>query len=466
MTTHESVHRMLEEHRAFFRNGRTAEAAFRIQQLTKLKQAIVSYERELLDALYQDLRKNEAEAYGSEIGIVLSSITHMTKKLRGWMKPRRIRTPLQLFGTSSRVMMEPYGTVLIIGPFNYPVQLVLEPLVGAIAAGNCAIVKPSESTPRVSAVLARLVADTFDPGYIRVVEGEKEITSALIHAPFDYIFFTGSTAVGKLVMEAAAQNLVPVTLELGGKSPVIVDRTANVALAAKRIAWGKLMNAGQTCIAPDYVLVEKSVKEALLKELRETIRTFYGDNPQESGDYGRMVNARQYDRLAAILDADRDMIVSGGRTSRGDLYMEPTLLDLGDASGKAADAASMADELFGPILPVISYTHLDEALDWVRNRSKPLALYVFSEDRAVQDRVLGSLSFGGGCVNDTISHIINPSLPFGGVGASGMGAYHGKHSFELFSHRKSVLKRSTRFETGILFPPYGDKLKWIRKVLK
>ncbi|RJE88521.1 aldehyde dehydrogenase [Paenibacillus sp. 1011MAR3C5] len=466
MAANLGVTEMLEEHKQFFRSGMTADAAFRMEQLNKLKSAIVLYERDLLDALYKDLRKSETEAYGSEIGLVLGSISYMIKNLCKWMKPKRVRAPLHLFGTKSRIIPEPYGTVLIIGPFNYPVQLVLEPLLGAIAAGNCAVIKPSESSPHVSAVIARMIEDTFDKSYIRVVEGDKDITSALIHAPFDYIFFTGSGAVGKIVMEAAARNLVPVTLELGGKSPAIIDRTANLELAAKRIAWGKWMNAGQTCIAPDYLIVHESVKEPFARKLQEIIRSFYGDNPQASADYGRIINERQFDRLASILQHDQSRIAHGGRIDRDDLYIEPTLLDVGNAEDSRIEAASMEDELFGPLLPMLTYSDLEDAISQVRNRPKPLALYVFSEDRGVQDRVMGTLSFGGGCVNDTLSHIINHHLPFGGVGHSGIGGYHGKHSFDLFSHHKSVLKRSTRFEPGILFPPYEGKLKLFRKVLK
>lgn len=467
MATTETMLRMLVEHTSFFRQGRTAEAAFRLEQLKKLREALIRFERDLMEALRKDLGKGEMEAYSSEIGIVLSSIAYQAKHLKKWMKPRKVGTPLTLVGTSSRIIPEPYGTVLIVGPFNYPVQLVLEPLIGAIAAGNCAVLKPSESAPHVSAVISRMIADTFDPSYIRVVEGEKEVTSALIHAPFDYIFFTGSVGVGKIVMEAAAKNLVPVTLELGGKSPVIVDRTANLDLAAKRIAWGKWMNAGQTCVAPDYALVHEEIMEPFLRKLKETIRSFFSEDPQTSKDYGRIINERQFDRLAAILDGDREFIKHGGRMSRADLYIEPTLLTVGKAaSSEALASESMKDELFGPMLPILTYSSLDEAIDLVRNRPKPLALYVFTEDRTVQDRVLGELSFGGGCVNDTISHLVNHHLPFGGVGHSGIGGYHGKHSFELFSHHKSVLKRSTRFETGLVFPPYKDKLKLIRKVLK
>lgn len=460
------VTEMLGEHTRFFRSGATADAGFRIEQLKKLRDAIVQYERELLDALHKDLRKSETEAYGSEIGLVLGSISYMIKNVRKWMKPKKVGAPLHLFGTKSRIVPEPYGTVLIVGPFNYPVQLVLEPLLGVIAAGNCAVIKPSESSPHVSAVIARMIGATFDPSYVRVVEGDKDITSALIHAPFDYIFFTGSVAVGKIVMEAAARNLVPVTLELGGKSPAIIDRTANLELAAKRIAWGKWMNAGQTCIAPDYLIVHESVKESFVSRLQDIIRSFYGDNPQTSADFGRIINDRQFERLASILQRDQASIIHGGRTDRDDLYMEPTLLEVGKASDRSLHAASMEDELFGPLLPIITYTDLEDAISQVRSRPKPLALYVFSEDRSVQDRVMGTLSFGGGCVNDTLSHIINHHLPFGGVGNSGIGGYHGKHSFDLFSHHKSVLKRTTKFEPGILFPPYEGKLKLFRKVLK
>ncbi|REK74945.1 aldehyde dehydrogenase [Paenibacillus paeoniae] len=466
MTGNLGVTEMLEQHKQFFRLGATADAAFRIAQLKKLKAAIHLYERDLLDALYKDLRKSETEAYSSELGLVLGSISYMIKHLRKWMKPKKVKAPLHLFGTKSRIISEPYGTVLIVGPFNYPVQLVLEPLLGVIAAGNCAVIKPSETAPHVSGVIARMIGDTFDSSYIRVVEGDKDVTSELIHAPFDYLFFTGSVAVGKIVMEAAARNLVPVTLELGGKSPAIIDGTANLELAAKRIAWGKWMNAGQTCIAPDYLIVHESVKEPFIRKLREVIRSFYGDDPQASTDYGRIVNDRQFDRLATILQQDQGGIAHGGRTDRDDLYIEPTLIEAGNAADSKIAAASMEDELFGPLLPVLTYSDLEDAIGLVQKKPKPLALYVFSEDRNVQNRVMGTLSFGGGCVNDTLSHLINHHLPFGGVGHSGIGGYHGKHSFDLFSHRKSVLKRTTKFEPGILFPPYEGKLKLFRKVLK
>jgi aldehyde dehydrogenase (NAD+) len=456
-----SVDRLLHEHRQFFRSGATRESAFRLEQLRKLKEAIGRYEQQLIEALRQDLGKSEFEAYATEIGFTLSSIGHTMKQLRKWVKPQRQRTPIHLQPSKSFIINEPYGTVLIIGPFNYPFQLLIEPLIGAIAAGNCAVLKPSEATPSVSAVVRRLISEVFDPSFVRVVEGEKETTSALIHAPFDYIFFTGSVPVGRIVMEAAAKNLVPVTLELGGKSPVIVDATANLELAAKRIIWGKLINTGQTCIAPDYLLVHSSVKEALLSKMKDTIRSFYGSDASASPDYGRIVNARQFGRLAAILEQDKAKIAYGGSVSPEKLYMEPTLLD-----NAAWSDASMADEIFGPILPIMAYDSLEDAIGTILEHPKPLALYLFTENKAVEEQVLSRVSFGGGCVNDTISHVASANLPFGGVGNAGIGAYHGKHSFEVFSHRKSILKKSTRLETGLVFPPYGDKLKWVRRFLK
>ncbi|MFD0960831.1 aldehyde dehydrogenase [Paenibacillus chungangensis] len=460
------VERLLAEHSAYFHSGATSSLAFRKEQLVKLRQAILAHEKELMQALYKDLRKSETEAYATEIGLVLHSISYTMKRLSRWMKPERVRTPLHQAGTKSWMMREPYGTVLIVGPFNYPVQLVLEPLVGAIAAGNCAIVKPSESTPHVSAVIRQLIEGAFEPKYIRVVEGGKETTSLLVNARFDYIFFTGSVAVGRIVMAAAARHLVPVTLELGGKSPVIVDRTANIELAAKRIIWGKLMNAGQTCIAPDYMLVHRDVKERLVVEMRRAVAAFYGNNPAASEDYGRIVNERQFDRLAGIVEADRQRIIWGGQVDRKDLYIEPVLLDAGEAVDRGAGVAAMEDELFGPALPLLTYSRLEEAIAMVLDRPKPLALYLFTEDEDVEHQVLGRISFGGGCVNDTISHVINTGLPFGGVGESGMGGYHGKHTFETFSHRKSLIKRSTHISYKFMFPPYKDKLKWLRKVLK
>ncbi|GAB2718164.1 aldehyde dehydrogenase [Paenibacillus thermoaerophilus] len=459
--TPEQVRDILDAHRQFYREGHTRSLKFRLEQLGKLRDAMIRYDRDIKAALHRDLRKSEFEALATETGFALMSIRYTMKHLKRWMKPQKVRTPVHLQPSRSYIVSEPYGTVLIIGPFNYPFQLLIEPLIGAIAAGNCAVLKPSEHTPAVSAVIGALIRETFDERYIRVVEGEKETTSALIRAPFDHIFFTGSVPVGKIVMQAAAANLTPVTLELGGKSPVIVDASANLDLAAKRIMWGKLLNAGQTCISPDYVLVHESVKERLVDKMKAAVVGFYGEDASKSPDYGRIVNTRHFDRLATILERDREKIAYGGASNREDLYIEPTLID-----PASWEDASMEDEIFGPILPILTYRRLDDAIRMILDRPKPLALYVFTEDRSVEREVLSRVPFGGGCVNDTIMHVANHHLPFGGVGPSGFGAYHGKHSFDVFSHRKSILRKSTRFDIKLAFPPYGDKIRLLKKILK
>lgn len=457
----EQVLEILKEHKSYFHTGITKDISFRIRQLKKLKEAIKKYEKEILEALYKDLRKSEFEAYSTEIGFVLDSIGFMMKNLKNWSKPVKVKTPVHQYPSKTYVMYEPYGTVLIVGPFNYPFQLVIEPLIGAMAGGNCAVIKPSESTPTISALLKKLIDETFDKDYIRVVEGERETTSSLINSPFDYIFFTGSVPVGRIVMEAAAKNLVPVTLELGGKSPTIVDKTANLDIAAKRIMWGKLINTGQTCIAPDYLLVHKDIKDSFLSKLKMTIVDFYGSAASDSKDYGRIVNARQFDRLASIIDRDKSKVVYGGSYNREDLYIEPTLID-----NVNWQDASMEDEIFGPILPIMEYSSLNEAINMINERPKPLALYLFTEDADIEHKVLNSVSFGGGCVNDTISHVASPHMPFGGVGNSGIGGYHGEESFKTFSHRKSILKKSTSFDMKIIYPPYKNKVNLVRKLLK
>lgn len=455
------IKHFLDEHKRFFFSGQTKEGQFRLEQLDKLKKAIQRYDKEIVDALYKDLRKSEFEAYATEIGFTLESIRYVMKNLKKWMKPDKVKTPLHQFPSKSYIMKEPYGTVLIIGPFNYPFQLLIEPLIGAIAAGNCVVLKPSESTPHVTAVVKKIVNEIFEEHYVRVIEGEKETTSLLINTQFDYIFFTGSVPVGKIVMEAAGKNLVPVTLELGGKSPVVIDQTANLDLAAKRIIWGKLVNSGQTCIAPDYVLVHKDIKEALISKMKDSIIEFYGKDVSKSEDYGRIVNERQFDRLAKIIEKDQEKVLVGGRSNREDLFIEPTLLI--DVSW---NDASMEDEIFGPILPIMEYSHLDETVQIINSRPKPLALYLFTENKMVEKEMLSRVSFGGGCINDTLSHAVSSHLPFGGVGSSGIGAYHGKRSFDVFSHEKGILKKSTKFELGLAFPPYGDRIKLVRKLLK
>ncbi|HDR6309514.1 TPA: aldehyde dehydrogenase [Bacillus cereus] len=453
---------ILEEHKGFFDTGATKTLQFRLEQLRKLKDGIQRYEKRIVRALYQDLGKSEFEVYVTEVGIVLDSINNTIKNLRKWMKPEKVKTPFRLWPAKSFIMKEPYGTVLIIGPYNYPFQLLIEPLIGVIATGNCAVLKPSENTPHITSVVNELISELFGESYIRVIEGEKETTSTLIHAPFDYIFFTGSVQVGKIVMEAAAKNLVPVTLELGGKSPVIVDKTANLDLAAKRIIWGKLLNTGQTCIAPDYIMVHSDVKEELISKMKETIGNYYGENPIQSKDYGRIVNERQFNRLASIIEQDKENVRFGGTYVKESLYIEPTLLE-----AKSWTDAAMQDEIFGPILPIMEYNQLERAIQTINKRPKPLALYLFTEDKQCEEEVLSRISFGGGCINDTIFHAANAHLPFGGVGNAGIGAYHGKYSFDLFSHHKSIVKKSTKIDVSFVFPPYSDKkMNLIRKFLK
>lgn len=447
--------------KAFFNTQQTKDISFRKEQLKKLSKAIKSYESDILEALYTDLGKNKVEAYATEIGITLKSIKNARKELKNWTKTKNVDTPLYLFPTKSYIKKEPYGTVLIIAPFNYPFQLVFEPLIGAIAAGNTAIIKPSELTPNVARVIKRLINETFDANYIEVIEGGIEETQTLIHLPFDYVFFTGSENVGKIVYQAASENLVPVTLEMGGKSPVIVDETANIKVASERICFGKFTNAGQTCVAPDYILVHESVKDDLITALSKTLREFYGQNIQQSPDYGRIVNLKHYHRLTSLLNSAQMNIVFGGHSDEDERYIEPTLLD-----HVTNDSAIMQDEIFGPILPILTYQSLDEAIAFIHQRPKPLSLYLFSEDENATQRVINELSFGGGAINDTLMHLANPKLPFGGVGASGMGRYHGKYSFDTFTHEKSYIFKSTRLESGVHLPPYKGKFKYIKAFFK
>lgn len=447
--------------KAFFNTHKTKNLKYRKQQLKLLSKNIKNHENELLDALYKDLGKSKVEAYATEIGMLLKSIKLMRKELKNWSKTKQTDTPLYLFPTKSYIKKEPYGTVLIIGPFNYPVQLVFEPLIGAIAAGNTAIVKPSELTPHVAIVIKDIIEDTFDEAYVSVVEGGIEETQALLSLPFDYMFFTGSEKVGKIVYEAAARKLIPVTLELGGKSPVIVDDTANIKVASERISFGKFTNAGQTCVAPDYILVQQKVKNDLIKALKKTITEFYGENIEKSPDFGRIVNQKHFNRLNDLIQIHKNNVVFGGNSSKEDLYIEPTLLD-----NITNDNKIMKEEIFGPILPIITYDNFDEVLEIIQSKSKPLSLYLFSEDENMTHRVVEELSFGGGAINDTLMHLANPNLPFGGVGSSGIGQYHGKYSFDTFSHMKSYTFKSTRLESSLFFPPYKGKFKYIKTFFK
>ena len=459
--TAQDVEQMIEAQHEFFYTGATKSVDFRKEQLNRLKRVIQHHEAEIVQALYKDLRKSEFEAYATEVGFVLDSIGFMIKHIDEWMKPEQVKTALHLMPAKSFIMREPYGSVLIIGPFNYPFQLVMEPLIGAIIGGNCAILKPSESAVHTAHVIKKIITLTFPSNYVRVVEGEKEETSALIHAPFDFIFFTGSVAVGKVVMRAASERLTPVALELGGKSPAIIDHTANLEVAAKRIIWGKFVNAGQTCVAPDYLLVHQEVKDKFVHLLKKTMTDFYGKDIQKSSDYGRIINQRQFDRLKELIRKEGSYISAGGNMDSEDLYIEPTLLE-----GVTWGSPSMEDEIFGPILPILTYNRLETAIQQVRKLPKPLAAYFFSENEKATQYFLDELPFGGGCINDTISHVGSSHLPFGGVGPSGMNAYHGKASFDTFTHAKSILKKSTKLPINIIFPPYKNKVKLVKSLLR
>ncbi len=454
---------MLWEHKNFFETQITKNIDFRIMQLKKLKAAINRYETDILEALQKDLGKKEMESFTTEIMFTFMSITEAVKKLKQWAKPQKVSTPFYLISSKSYKLYEPYGTVLILGPFNYPFQLVIEPLIGAIAAGNCAVIKPSELTPNVSAVINKIISKAFDKEYVRCIEGDASTSAMLTSLKFDYIFFTGSENVGRKVLKAAAENLVPVTLELGGKSPVIVTDSADLKISAQRIIWGKLMNCGQTCIAPDYILVDKKVKLQLIEQLKLVIKQFYGENIQNNKDLSHIVNKRHFERLAAILKKDKEYIIFGGKSDEEKLFIEPTIMEISDLN-----VACMQEEIFGPILPILEYENINQAISIIKKKSKPLALYIFNNDKKLNVQLLKEISSGGVCINDTISHIVNKNLPFGGVGASGMGSYHGKDSFITFSHCKSVLKKSTKLNTmGLLFPPYKEKnLKLLRKIMK
>lgn len=447
---------LLEQQRAFFKTGKTRDIAFRIDSLQKLKQAIEANEQELCAALAADLGKPELEATISETAIVIREIEFVCRHLQHWAAPQRVRSSLLNYPSKGAVYHEPLGLALIIGPWNYPAQLIFSPLIGALAAGNCALLKPSELAVHTSAIVSRIVTETFDPDHVVVMEGGVEISQALLEQHFDMIFFTGSTRVGRLVMQAAARHLTPVILELGGKSPAIVDADADLKVAAKRIVWGKFFNAGQTCVAPDYLLVHADVKQTLLDLMVTQISEFYGSEPKQSSDYGRIINDAHFERLANYLQDGE--IVAGGEVDRSKRYMAPTILD-----GVSWQTQIMQEEIFGPILPVLSFTDEDDVIELVGRHEKPLALYYFSQNTEKQRRVMAS-AFGGGCINDTIIHLTEHHLPFGGVGSSGQGSYHGKASFEAFSHRKSVLKRGTWLDLPLRYPPYAGKLKWLKKL--
>ncbi|MTI46387.1 aldehyde dehydrogenase [Sporosalibacterium faouarense] len=453
------VNELLKKQKDFFKKGYTSDIDFRLNSLGKLRKSIQYYEKDILEALQVDLGKPHFEGYATEVGYVLDSISYMEKNLKKWTKDKKVKTPIHQALTKSFIRYEPYGTVLIIGPFNYPFQLIIEPMIGAIAAGNTVILKPSQDTVKTEAIIKRIINEVFEEEYISVITGGREVTSELINSKFDYIFFTGSVPVGKIVMEAASKNLVPVTLELGGKSPVIVHKDSNLDKAAKRIMWGKFINTGQTCVAPDYVYIHKDIKDELLQKMKEVLIEFYGDKPKNSEDYGKIVNTRQFDRLVTLIDEDK--VFYGGNYDREELYIEPTILNNVTWMDKV-----MEDEIFGPILPVMEYGDINKVIDIINSNPKPLSFYIFSENERIQNMTIDRISFGGGCINDTISHVATPYMPFGGVGNSGIGSYHGEYSFYTFSHAKSIIKKSTIFDLNLIFPPYKDRINILKKVLK
>ncbi|MBD1937855.1 aldehyde dehydrogenase [Microcoleus sp. FACHB-68] len=457
MLTQLPVSDIIRQQRQFFAAGKTKDLAFRIEQLKRLKQAVLDNKTAIMDALKADLNKPTFEAYATEIGVI-REIDYALKNIKSWVKPKKVSTSIDLFPSSAQIYPEPLGVVLIIGPWNYPFQLMISPLVGAISAGNCATIKPSEMAANTSRVVREIIEKTFEPAYIAVVEGGVETSQQLLAEKFDHIFFTGGTKIGQIVMEAAAKNLTPVTLELGGKTPCIVDTEVNLEHTAKRIVWGKFINTGQTCIAPDYLLVDRSIKKDLLAGIENCIKEFYGEDPAKSPDYGRIINPKQFDRLAGLLKDGE--IITGGKTNREDRYIAPTVIDQ-----VSWDAPIMEDEIFGPILPVLEYTDLTDAITKINDRPKPLALYLFSKNKEKQQRVLQETSSGGVCINDTVMQVGVSELPFGGVGNSGIGSYHGKASFDTFSHQKSVLKRSFLLDLDWRYAPYQGKLDLLKKII-
>ncbi|HOO68992.1 MAG TPA: aldehyde dehydrogenase [Bacteroidales bacterium] len=448
-----------QQQHEFFLSGKTRKLSFRQEALKKLSECVIRRKTEILDALHTDLNKSATEGEMTEISVLQEEIRYVSKHLRKWSKPLNVKTPLVLFPARSYRIAEPYGVVLIMSPWNYPLLLSLEPLVGAIAAGNCAVIKPSAYSPATSSIIARIIAECFPPEYCTVVEGGREENSGLLALPFDYIFFTGSTTVGKKVMEAASANLIPVSLELGGKSPVIIHKSADVDLAAKRIVFGKFINAGQTCVAPDYILVPASLRDRLQERLCHWINTFYpADEQGIIENYPRMVNEKHFDRVLGLLNNQK--ILFGGKSIRQTLTINPTVL-----TDVFPDSGVMQEEIFGPVLPILTYITLNEAIEFVRSRPKPLALYLFTKDKKAREKVLRELSYGGGCVNDTLVHVASSYLPFGGVGYSGMGSYHGKASFDTFTHYKSILDKGAHLDPSLRYRPYTPgKIRWLKKL--
>ena len=454
------IKELINKQKKFYSSNISKDLKFRIQNLKLLRSIIIKYEKEIQEALRLDLGKSETEAYMTEIGMVLDEIKYNIKHLAKWAKKKYVSTPLSQFPARSYRIPEPRGLVLIISPWNYPFLLSIQPLIGAIAAGNCVIIKPSEYSVNTSKLLKKILTEIYSEAYVTVVLGEKEVAQELLKEKFDYIFYTGSTKIGKIVMEAAAKNLTPVTLELGGKSPCIVDEKCNVELAAKRIAYGKILNSGQTCVAPDYVFVHQNVKEQFLNCLIKYLKNFLGENALNNSDYPKIINEMQFNRIISLID--KEHVIYGGGYNRNILKIEPTILTIKDMTSKV-----MQEEIFGPILPIIGYNNLDYIINYININPKPLALYLFTNNKKIEKRILKEVSYGGGCINDTIIHLANKRLGFGGVGNSGIGEYHGKFSFDTFSHYKSIIKKSNHIDLPVRYHPYSKvKEKLIRMFMK
>jgi aldehyde dehydrogenase (NAD+) len=449
---------ILDKQRKFFIEGKTKCIPHRLAMLNRLEESIRKHEQDILEALSKDLNKAPFEAYATEIGMVLEEIRFVRRHLISWARPKKVPTPITNAPSISRIYSEPYGVVLVMAPWNYPFQLALLPLVGAIAAGNCVMVKPSNYSPNTSMIIEMILSEVFGKEYVAVIQGGREANQLLLEQRFDYIFFTGSVEVGKIVMKAAAKHLTPVTLELGGKSPCIVDETANLDLAARRIVWGKFINSGQTCVAPDYLLAHHSVKKVLLERMKYYIQSYYGENACEKDYYPKIINEKHFDRLLSLMENEN--IVIGGNFSRERNQIAPTILD-----NISWDSPVMKEEIFGPILPVLEFNSLKEAITGINQRPKPLALYYFTTRRENERKIIRNISYGGGCINDTVMHLASSHLPFGGVGESGMGRYHGKASFDTFSHKKSVLKKANWLDVPLRYPPYWKHLKLLKKLL-
>ena len=455
-TAAQTIEQILIEQRNYFSSNQTKDITFRLQQLKKLKAAINKHQQSLTDALWKDLHKSPEEVYLTEISIVTQEIDNHIKHLRKWARPKRVVTPIHLLPSSSKIIYEPLGVSLIVSPWNYPFQLLINPLVGAISSGSTAVLKTSPDAPEIAKAMEKMITETFDSKYVAVVHGRRQVNEFLFKSKFDVIFFTGSPAVGKIVMKLAAEHLTPVILELGGKSPCIVDKDANIDVAAKRIAWGKTINAGQTCIAPDYLFAHKSVKDKLVKKIAENIKEMYGDDIRQSRFYPRIVNEKAMERLIYLMEQGK--IVAGGEFNKEEKFIAPTIID-----EITPESRIMEEEIFGPLLPVMTFDHIDETTDYINNHEKPLAFYYFGKDKGAKE-ILRKTSSGGACINDTILHIANHHLPFGGVGNSGMGIYHGHGSFLAFSNQRSVVSSPTWIDLPLKYVPF-KYFKLIRKII-